>query len=125
MTRILVTGGNGYIGQHLVSALVARGRQLRVLDLRAPSRPLPDVQYLKGSVLDADVVDEAMAGVDQVYHLAGLPGMWMPDKADFHAVNCGGTEVVMAAARKLGIARLNRFFSPHRARKTRLRKIAQ
>jgi dihydroflavonol-4-reductase len=105
MTRILVTGGNGYIGQHLVSALVARGRKVRVLDLRAPSRPLPDVQYLKGSVLDAGVVDKAMAGVAEVYHLAGLPGMWMPDKGDFHAVNCGGTEVVIAAARKLGIAR--------------------
>jgi dihydroflavonol-4-reductase len=105
MTRILVTGGSGYIGQHLVSALVARGRQVRVLDLRAPSRPLPDVQYRKGSVLDTVVVDDAMVGVDEVYHLAGLPGMWMPDKADFHAVNCRGTEVVIAAARKLGIAR--------------------
>jgi dihydroflavonol-4-reductase len=105
MTRILVTGGSGYIGQHLVSALVARGRQVRVLDLRAPTRPLPDVQYLKGSVLDTVVVDDAMVGVDEVYHLAGLPGMWMPDKADFHAVNCRGTEVVIAAARKFGIAR--------------------
>ncbi len=105
MTRILVTGGSGYIGQHLVSALVARGRQVRVLDLRTPTRPPPDVQYLKGSVLDADMVDDAMVGVDEVYHLAGLPGMWMPDKADFHAVNCRGTEVVIAAARKFGIAR--------------------
>jgi dihydroflavonol-4-reductase len=105
MTRILVTGGSGYIGQHLVSALVARAREVRVLDLRLPTRPLPEVQYLTGSVLDTDVVDDAMVGVDEVYHLAGLPGMWMPDKADFHAVNCRGTEVVIAAARKLGIAR--------------------
>ena len=43
MTRALVTGGSGYIGQHLVSALVARGRQVRVLDLRPPTRALPEV----------------------------------------------------------------------------------
>jgi dihydroflavonol-4-reductase len=105
MTRTLVTGGNGYIGQHLVSALLARGRQVRVLDICPPTRALPEVQYLEGSVLDADVVDDAMAGVDEVYHLAGLPGMWMPDKSDFHTVNCRGTEVVISAARKRGIAR--------------------
>jgi dihydroflavonol-4-reductase len=105
MTRALVTGGSGYIGQHLVSALVARGRQVRVLDLRPPTRALPEVQYIEGSVLDADLVDEALSDVDEVYHLAGLPGMWMPNKNDFHAVNCGGTEVVIAAARKRGIAR--------------------
>ncbi|HEY2212772.1 MAG TPA: NAD-dependent epimerase/dehydratase family protein, partial [Bradyrhizobium sp.] len=105
MTRALVTGGSGYIGQHLVSTLVARGRQVRVLDLRPPTRALPEVQYVEGSVLDADVVDEALNGVDEVYHLAGLPGMWMPNKSDFHAVNCGGTEVVIAAARKRGVAR--------------------
>ena len=105
MTRALVTGGSGYIGQHLVSALVARGRHVRVLDLRPPTRALPEVQYVEGSVLDADLVDEALSDVDEVYHLAGLPGMWMPNKNDFHAVNCGGTEVVIAAARKRGIAR--------------------
>ena len=105
MTRTLVTGGSGYIGQHLVSALVARGRQVRVLDLRPPTRALPEVQYVEGSVLDADLVDEALSDVDEVYHLAGLPGMWMPNKNDFHAVNCGGTEIVIAAARKRGIAR--------------------
>jgi dihydroflavonol-4-reductase len=105
MTRKLVTGGSGYIGQHLVSALVARGRKVRVLDIRPPTRALPEVQYLEGSVLDAAIVDKAMAGVDEVYHLAGLPGMWMPDKSDFHAVNCGGTEIVISAARNRGIAR--------------------
>ncbi len=106
MTRVLVTGGSGFIGQHLVSALVARNRQVRVLDLKPPTCPLPEVQYVKGSVLDPDRVDDALDGVDQVYHLAGLPGMWMPRKADFHTVNYLGTEVVIAAARKRGIARL-------------------
>jgi dihydroflavonol-4-reductase len=105
MTRVLVTGGSGFIGQHLVSALAARDRQVRVLDLRPPTRALPEVQYVKGSVLDPELVDDALYGVEEVYHLAGLPGMWMPRKDDFHTVNYGGTEVVIAAARKRRVTR--------------------
>jgi hypothetical protein len=121
MTRILVTGGSGFIGKHLVSALIARGRQVRVLDLQPPPRALPQVQYVRGSVLDRDLVDRAMDGVDEVYHLAGLPGMWVPRKADFHTVNFGGTEIVIETARKRGIsasctARPNPFCSVPRQR---------
>ena len=105
MTHVLVTGGSGFIGQHLVSALVARGRRVRVLDLRAPSRAVPGVQTIVGSVLDPEIVDKALNGVDEVYHLAGLPGMWLPRKEDFHAVNFRGTEMVLAAARRRGVAR--------------------
>jgi dihydroflavonol-4-reductase len=57
MTRVLFTGGSGFIGRHLVSALVARGRQARVLDLHRPTRALPDVEYVEGSVLDPGLVD--------------------------------------------------------------------
>ena len=105
MTRTLVTGGTGFIGQHLVSALVASDRRVRVLDRRAPACAAPGVEYVSGSVLDAGLVDETLHDVDEVYHLAGLPGMWLPNKGDFHAVNFQGTEVVIAAARKRGIAR--------------------
>ena len=105
MTRVLVTGGTGFIGQHLVSALAAGGRQVRVLDIRPPTCAVPDVEYLVGSILDPNQVDEALRDVAEVYHLAGLPGMWIPRKSDFHAVNCHGTEVVVTAARKRGIAR--------------------
>ena len=105
MMRILVTGGSGFIGKHLVSALIARGRQVRVLDLQPPPRALPQVEHVSGSVLDRDLVDRAMDGVDEIYHLAGLPGMWVPRKADFHTVNFGGTEIVIETARKRGIRR--------------------
>ena len=105
MTKVLVTGGGGFIGQHLVSALVARGRQVRVIDLRPPTCALPEVQYVVGSVLDPSLMDESLRDVEQVYHLAGLPGMWIPRKSDFHAVNYSGTETVIAAARKRGVGR--------------------
>ena len=106
MTCVLVTGGSGFIGQHLVATLVASGRRTRVLDVRPPGRTVANAQYIKGSVLDRELVDQALDGVDEVYHLAGLPGMWVARKDDFHAVNYRGTEVVISAARKRGIARL-------------------
>jgi dihydroflavonol-4-reductase len=106
MTSALVTGGCGFIGQYLVSALIASGRKTCILDLRPPGRALAEAQYIQGSILDPELVDWALKDTDEVYHLAGLPGMWMPRKDDFHSVNCKGTEIVIAAARKRGIARL-------------------
>jgi dihydroflavonol-4-reductase len=105
MTSVLVTGGAGFIGQHLVSALVARDRKVKVLDRRPPVCAIAGVEYVSGSVLDSALVDDTMRDIDEVYHLAGLPGMWLPQKSDFHAVNFQGTEVVIAAARKRGTAR--------------------
>ena len=105
MTGILVTGGNGFIGQHLVSKLVALGRHVRVLDVRAPHRALPMVDYVEGSVLDKTLLHGAMAGIEEVYHLAALPGMWRLDRTDFHVVNFIGTENVLAAARRCGVAK--------------------
>lgn len=105
MTRVLITGGTGFIGQHLVSALAERGHKVRVLDRRPPACAVPEVEYVAGSVLDRGLVDEALQDVGEVYHLAGLPGMWIPQKTDFHAVNFQGTEVVINAARKRGVGR--------------------
>ena len=105
MTCALVTGGSGFIGQHLVAALHDRGQRVRILDLQAPTAPSADIEFIQGSVLDATAVERALAGVDQVYHLAGLPGRWVPNKQDFHDVNCRGTEVVLAAAQKRSVSR--------------------
>lgn len=105
MTCVLVTGGSGFIGQHLVDALHDRGYRVRILDVRPPAAPRPDVEFAQGSVLDRAAVDRALAGIDQVYHLAGLPGMWVPNKQHFLDVNCRGTEVMLAAARQCGVSR--------------------
>jgi dihydroflavonol-4-reductase len=105
MTRVLVTGGSGFIGKHLVARLAALDHEVRILDPLPPADALSGVQYMAGSVLDPNLVDECVRDVDLVYHLAGLPGMWMPRKDDFDAVNFHGTEIVLAAARKRGVAR--------------------
>jgi nucleoside-diphosphate-sugar epimerase len=105
MTRVLVTGGTGFIGQHLVSALAVDGRQVRVFDIRPPACAVANVEYVQGSVLDQASVNDALHDVGEVYHLAALPGMWIPKKADFDAVNRLGTEVMITAARRRGVGR--------------------
>jgi dihydroflavonol-4-reductase len=106
MQQVLVTGGSGFIGQHLVATLIAQGRRVRVLDLRPPRCAGMEVQYVRGSVLDPELLQAALDDVEEIYHLAGLPGMWTRHKDDFHAVNAQGTSVVIAAARKRGVSRL-------------------
>lgn len=78
---------------------------MRVLDVRSPTAPSSDIEYIHGSILDPVAVDRALAGVDQVYHLAALPGMWVARKQDFHEVNCRGTEIILAAAQKHRVPR--------------------
>src|SRR5215468_1624013 len=106
MRQALVTGGSGFIGQHLVTTLLAHDRRVRVLDLRPPRCAATAEQYVRGSVLDPELLQAALGDVEEVYHLAGLPGMWTQHKNDFHAVNAQGTATVIAAARKRGVSRL-------------------
>ena len=77
MMQTLVTGGSGFIGQHLV-ALLVRDRRVRILDLRPPAGTPEGVQYVKGSVLDSAVVDARRRLVlirrDNVEHLILIGG---------------------------------------------------
>jgi dihydroflavonol-4-reductase len=104
--RTLVTGGSGFIGQYLVTALLQKGHRVRILDVRPPARVLSGAHFLKASILDRAKVREAIKDIDEVYHLAALPGMWTRQKDDFHAINCLGTEVVIEAVRESQVKRL-------------------
>jgi dTDP-L-rhamnose 4-epimerase len=80
--RVLVTGGAGFIGTHLVRRLVASGEDVVVLDSleqqvhdAVPYSPPEGVRFLRGSVGDVAVADEALDGVDSVIHLAAAVGV--------------------------------------------------
>ncbi len=80
MSRILVTGGSGFIGSGLVKALVSAGHHVRVLDdnSRGSPRRLTEVEknieFIAGDIRDAAAVDKAVQGMDEVHHLAFING---------------------------------------------------
>lgn len=105
MAKVLVTGGCGFVGRHLVDALVKRGDEVRVLDTASPRPALPGVDYIRGSILDENAVFEAARGTSLVYHIAGIAHLWAAAPTAFDDVNRRGTETVIAAARRAGVSR--------------------
>ncbi len=113
MATYLVTGGAGFIGSHTVEALVQRGDAVRVLDnfstgRRANLDHLPHVTVIEGDVRDAAAVREAIAGADDVIHLAAMVSVpqSMSDPNGAQAVNVTGTLNVLLAAREFHIKRV-------------------
>lgn len=104
-TRVLVTGGCGFIGDHVVRLLRRRGDRVRVLDLAAPEEPRPGVEYLRGDITDRAAVREAMEGVDVLYHLAARAGLWAPDPSEFERVNRAGSRNVFEEAERARVER--------------------
>jgi nucleoside-diphosphate-sugar epimerase len=107
MREILVTGGNGFVGRHVVSALKDRGDRVRVVVL-----PTEDTRWLEergvaihhGDIRQLDTLAAPMQCVDGVVHLAAMMDVWRPIE-EYHAVNVGGTENVCRAALAAGVSR--------------------
>ena len=106
--EILITGGNGLLGHHLVSALQERGDTVRVLALPAEDTTGLEQRHVaiyRGDVRRPDTLVAPLQGVDTVFHLAGMMGVWRPLQ-DYYAVNVAGTENVCQAALAAGVRRL-------------------
>jgi UDP-glucose 4-epimerase len=114
MAKFLVTGGAGFIGSHLVDALVAAGHAVRVLDdlqtgdlenLRASRNR---VEFIRGSITDRTVMRRAAEGVRSIFHLAALPSVQrsVEDPVSSHEVCATGTLQVLQAAHQAGVRRV-------------------
>jgi dTDP-L-rhamnose 4-epimerase len=114
--RILVTGGAGFIGSHVVRAAQDAGHDVRVLDALLPAvhraggtTALPDgVEVLVGDVRDAATVDQALQGIDAVCHQAAMVGLGVDvqDMPDYAGINSLGTAVLLAAMARADVGRL-------------------
>ena len=106
---ILVTGGAGFIGSHLVSRLVDRQASVRVLELPAADvshLPLDRIEVVRGDIRSREDVKQAVRGCEHVYHLAANPNLWTRHRADFDAVNHQGTVNVLRESLDAGAARI-------------------
>lgn len=113
--KIIVTGGAGFIGQHVVRELLARGNEVCVMDslrddvhaVEAWSRPL-DVEIVKADVRDAGALDQALRGVEAVVHLAAKVGLGVDvqDLPDYASSNDVGIAELLAGMARAKVKRL-------------------
>jgi nucleoside-diphosphate-sugar epimerase len=117
---VLVTGGSGFIGSHLVEALLQRGASVRVLDnlttghranlagALAHPEGLGTVTFIAGDITDRKTVQDAVKGVEYVLHQAALPSVQrsVEDPVTSNLVNVEGTLNVLVAARETGVRRV-------------------
>jgi len=111
---VCVTGGAGFIGSHLVDALVERGAQVSVIDdlsngrIENLSRHAGRVRFVQGSILDERALREAIGSARVVFHEAALGSvpMSVEQPALFHEVNATGTLRVLEEARRAGVKRV-------------------
>jgi len=108
--RVLITGGAGFIGSHLADHLLNRGDKVVLLDDLSTGRLAnidhligsSDAEFVLGSILDADLVDDAISGVDAVFHLAAAVGVNLIVEKPLESLmtNIRGTETVIEKAHK-------------------------
>lgn len=111
--RVLVTGGAGFIGGHLVDALLTQGAGVRVFDNFSTGKRsnvehnLAKIELIEDDVRDTDACERAVRGVDLVYHEAAIPSVArsVDDPVSSNEVNAGGTVKLLNAARKAGVKR--------------------
>ncbi len=104
--KVLITGGNGFIGSNLALALLKEGCQVRILrrensDLRALKDLM--VEHFIGDILDKNSLKQAMEGCDTVFHTAAIVAMWRKKGTEQKDVNVLGTKNVAEVALESGV----------------------
>lgn len=105
--KILITGVNGFIGQHLARALIAKGHFVRGLDLGEKSLIENLSDYIFGDILDKKVAEKAVGGIEAVVHLAALTAHQeiVDNKFEALGINFWGTKNILDALSKSASAK--------------------
>ena len=102
----LVTGAGGFLGRYLVEQLSARGDRVRSFARgRYVELDALGLEQVQGDLQDAAALERACGGIDCVFHVAAVAGIWGPWKR-YYAINTIGSQNVVAACRKTGVRRL-------------------
>lgn len=107
---ILVTGGTGFLGSYLLRSLVQAGKPVRALYRRHIPEQVADikdrVEWVQGDVLDTGALEDAMQGVEQIYHCAAVVSFQPDKRAQMLQVNVEGTANVVNLALEYGIKKI-------------------
>lgn len=105
MSKILVTGGSGFLGRHLIESLLEAGYHVRSLDLSLPAIQHEKLEFIEGSFLDRKLLEEAIIDCDIVFHLASttLPKTSNDDPIFDINTNLIGTVALLDIARKINV----------------------
>jgi UDP-glucose 4-epimerase len=108
---VVVTGGSGFLGSHVVEELVRRGHEVGILDLNPPREEfagMPACRYLAGDLTNLGSVTDAVAGADAICHLAGVGDVYLATREPYTAalLNVAGTGYVAEAALRQGVRKV-------------------
>jgi dihydroflavonol-4-reductase len=109
MTKVLITGATGFIGNHVARLCLEKGDEVRVMVMPGEDRsPLAgmNVEFVEGNLLDAGSLRRAVDGVDGLYHLAALFAIWTKDPDLHYKINVQGAEAMMRAAMDAGVKKV-------------------
>lgn len=109
--QAFVTGASGFIGTHLIQALLHKQWDIRALVHAQKISFSDNLTEVKGDITEPSTFADALSGTDTLFHLASALGASLINKREFTRINSQGTENILAAARKAGVKRVLHFSS--------------
>lgn len=108
MSKTLVTGATGFVGRAVVEALLAQGREVKVLVRNPQHRALEGlkVEIVRGDLTAPDTLSRAVQGCSRLFHVAADYRLWVPDPPAMYATNVEGTRALLQAAAEAGLERV-------------------
>jgi len=117
MVNILITGGTGFIGVHLVKKLHDLGHNLKLL-IRETSdishfQDLKNIEYIHGDVRDINSLNQSVGNIDIIYHLAAYTKIWAKNKLIYDETNINGSENIakLALEKDINLIYISSFFA--------------